>query len=197
MSLSKVSESPKASRTQYGPLADLIGVWEGQMGDDIAPGDDRGTENNKFREQMIFEPMSLVQNHEQNLYVVRYGTKIWRLGEPNTFHEELGYWTWEAATSELMRCFIVPRGIALIAGGRAEMNATEFKLEARNGSNLFGICTSPFLDREFKTLSYTVTLRMPDRNTLTYEQDTVIQMPGHSEVFHHRDQNTLKRVSAE
>src|SRR5947209_5941068 len=121
-------------RQQLGPLASLIGIWEGDKGDDIAPSDDRGTENNKYRERIVFEQVGPVQNHEQNLHVLRYSTRASRIGEQNTFHEELGYWSWEPSTQEVMRCFLIPRGIALIAGGKAPMTAQEFHLEATSGS---------------------------------------------------------------
>ena len=56
-----------------GPLAPLAGTWEGDKGDDMAPDDDRTqTENNKYREQIIFEPMGPVNNHEQTLYGLHY-----------------------------------------------------------------------------------------------------------------------------
>ena len=35
-----------------GPLATLAGTWEGEKGDDTAPSENRGTETNKFREQI-------------------------------------------------------------------------------------------------------------------------------------------------
>lgn len=181
-------------RKQLGPLAALVGVWEGDKGDDIAPSDDRGIENNKYRERLTLETMSPVQNHEQNLHVLRYSTRAWRIGETNTFHEELGYWSWEPATKQVMRSFLIPRGIALIAGGTAEEDAKEFHLQAQNGSCTFGICTNPFLDKEFKVVSYEVTIKIIDENTFSYEQDTVIQIPGQKELFHHRDRNTLKRI---
>jgi hypothetical protein len=181
-------------RDTLGPLVDLVGVWEGDKGDDLAPSDDRGTENNKYRERITFEMMSPVQNHEQNLHVLRYSTRAWRLGEKDPFHEELGYWSWEPATSEVMRCFLIPRGIALIAGGKAEKTAREFHLVAKSGSCTFGICTNPFLDREFKVESYEVTVRVHDRDKFSYEQDTVIRIPGKTELFHHRDKNLLTRV---
>jgi hypothetical protein len=181
-------------RGQLGPLADLVGVWEGDKGDDLAPADDRGIENNKYRERMTFEQVGPVQNHEQNLHVLRYATRAWRLGEENTFHEELGYWSWEPATQEVLRCFLIPRGISLIAGGRAAMTDREFRLSAKTGSCTFGICSNPFLDREFKMVSYEVTVRLVDQGTFTYEQDTVIQIPGRKELFHHIDRNTLKRI---
>ena len=147
MGMKNSDQELKALRSQYGPLAGLIGVWEGQKGDDLAPSDDRGTENNKYREVMTFEPMGPIQNHEQTLYVLRYSTKIWRLNEPNTFHEELGYWSWDSKTNEIMRTFIVPRGIALIAGGHAGASAKEFTLESKRGSPTYGICVVPLLDK--------------------------------------------------
>ncbi len=177
-----------------GPLASLVGIWEGDKGDDIAPSDDRGTENNKYRERITFESMGPIQNHEQNLHVLRYSTRAWRIGEENTFHEELGYWSWEPSTQEVMRCFLIPRGIALIAGGRADTHAREFRLEAKNGSCTFGICTNPFLDREFKIVRYEMNLKMHDHDSFSYDQDTVIQIPNQKDLFHHRDRNTLKRV---
>jgi len=39
---------------ELGPLAGLVGTWEGEKGDDTAPSDDRGTENNKYKERMVF-----------------------------------------------------------------------------------------------------------------------------------------------
>src|SRR6185436_7743542 len=119
-------------REQLGPLFPLMGTWEGTKGDDIAPSDDRGTENNKYRERLTLESIGGVQNHEQNLHVLKYATKAWRIGEENAFHEELGYWSWEPATKQIMRCFLIPRGIALIAGGESEAYAREFRLESRS-----------------------------------------------------------------
>ncbi len=181
-------------RNQLGPLAPLIGVWEGDKGDDLAPSDDRGSENNLYRERIVFEQVGPVQNHEQNLHVLRYSTRAWRLGEENSFHEELGYWSWEEKTQEVLRCFLIPRGIALIAGGKAEMNACEFYLKAESGSSTFGICVNPFLDKEFKILSYEVTVKVHSADNFSYEQDTVLQIPGQSQPFHHRDRNNLTRV---
>jgi hypothetical protein len=180
---------------QLGPLANLVGIWEGDKGDDIAPSDDRGVENNKYRERITFEQVGPVQNHEQNLHVLRYSTKAWRLGENNTFHEELGYWSWEPSTQEVMRSFLIPRGIALIAGGKAPKTASEFHLRATNGSCTFGICVNPFLDREFKIEAYELTVKVHGPDSFSYEQDTVLRMPGRQDLFHHRDRNTLTRIS--
>jgi hypothetical protein len=41
-----------------------------------------------------------------------------------------------------------------------------------------------------------MSLKLLDRDTFRYEQDTVIELPGRPEPFHHRDSNTLRRVKA-
>jgi hypothetical protein len=160
----------------------------------VAPADDRGVENNAYRERIVFEQAGPVQNHEQNLHVLRYSTRAIRIGETNPFHEELGYWSWEPATNEVMRCFLIPRGIALIAGGKAGPGDREFQLHAERGSHTFGICVNPFLDREFMIVSYALQVRVPDRDHFEYDEDTVMRMPGRAEPFHHRDRNVLHRV---
>ena len=127
---------------KLGPLAGLVGVWEGEIGDDTAPSDDRGTEKNRYRERVKFEIMNPVNNHEQTLYGLRYSTMAWRLGEDAAFHEELGYWLWDADRKQVMRCFLVPRGVSLIAGGTVEPGASEFSLAAEVGSCVYGTVKS-------------------------------------------------------
>lgn len=178
----------------YGPLANLIGVWEGQKGDDTAPGDDRGTEKNYFRERMEFEPIGLVQNHEQNLYGLRYKTMAWRLGEENSFHEEVGYWLWDAANKQVMRCFNVPRGMSLIAGGTVDANSKEFTLTAQLGSETYGICSNIFLDQEFKTIRFDVSVKV-NGETMEYDEDTQIKIKNQDKIFHHIDKNVLTKVN--
>ena len=177
-----------------GPLAPLAGVWEGQKGEDIAPSDDRGTEYNKFRERIIFDPMGPVRNHEQTLYGLRYATTVWRIGETDPFHEEVGYWLWDADAKQVLRCFIVPRGVEVIAGGTVEPLAKSFMLIAEASSGTYGICSNKFLDKEFKTVRYELTVAVLDTNTFRYEENSQLLIAGQPDIFHHRDQNVLTRV---
>ncbi len=178
-----------------GPLAALVGIWEGDKGADLAPAvPDRGEARSDYRERMTFESIGRVDNHEQVLYGLRYATMAWRVGADAPFHEEVGYWLWDATHRQVMRCFIVPRGVSVIAGGTAQADATSFSLEADAGSATYGICSNPFLEREFKTIRYTLTVSMLDADTLRYEEDTVMQVSGRDEPFHHTDANTLRRV---
>ena len=177
-----------------GPLAPLAGTWEGDKGEDIAPADDRGTEQNMFRERMTFVPIAKVMNHEQTLYGLRYATTAWRLGEEDPFHEELGYWLWDAAAKQVLRCFMIPRGVAVIAGGTVEANAKSFELNADVGSETYGICSNQFLDKEFKTVRFELKVTIHDDQSFSYEEDTQIKMKNKAELFHHTDQNVMKRV---
>lgn len=185
----------KYSIESLGPLSKLVGTWEGQKGDDTAPSDDRGTEKNYYRERMVFEPLpDMVNNHEQTLYGLRYSTTAWRIGEPDPFHEEVGYWLWDAKEKQVMRCFLVPRGVSVIAGGEANANDSSFKISAELGSATYGICSNKFLDREFKTVRYDLHISVSKDGILSYEEDTVLQMKGKKDLFHHIDKNSLKKV---
>lgn len=179
---------------KLGPLAPLAGVWEGQGGADVAPSPDRGTETNAYRERATFEPFGPVDNHEQLLFGLRYATMAWRLGEEDSFHEETGYWLWDPAASEVYRCFLIPRGVSVIAGGTVAPDARRFTLEARLGSSTFGICSNPFLDREFRTERYTLEVTLHDDGSFEYAEDTLLRMPGRAEPFHHTDRHRLRRV---
>jgi len=178
-----------------GPLAPLAGIWEGDKGDDTAPAGDRQTETNKFRERITFEPMGPVNNHEQVLYGLRYTTTAWPSGASDPFHEELGYWLWDAQTKQVLRCFIVPRGVTVLAGGTVEPDARSFELAADAGSETYGICSNPFLDKEFKTVRYQLKVTIHDDQSFSYEEDTQLQIKGRKDLFHHIDKNTLKRTA--
>lgn len=188
-----------SDKTDLGPLGFLLGTWEGEKGNDLSPSDkaddNRELVVSKFREQMVFEPTGRVDNHEQQLFGLRYSTKAWRLGADDAFHEELGYWLWDPASKLVIRCFMPPRGITVLAGGNAEADAKAFSLEAKAGSETFGICSSPFLHSEFKTVRYTFDLKQIDDDTLYYDSHVWLQMKGKAELFDHQDENTLRRVS--
>ncbi len=183
-----------------GPLATLLGTWEGEKGTDLAPSDKADATNrqlatSKYRERMIFEPTGRVDNHEQSIYGLRYSKKAWRIGCEDGFHEEVGYWMWDPASGVLLRSFMPPRGMAVLAGGVAKATDREFILEAKAGSETFGICSSPFLDAEFKTVRYTSAVRILDEDSFSYEEHTYLKIKGRAEIFDHHDENTMRRVN--
>jgi hypothetical protein len=182
----------KEELKKLGPLSHLVGNWEGNKGDDKAPDSDRTkVENNKYRERMRFEPTGQVDNHDQTLFGLRYSTTAWRLGADDPFHEELGYWMWDAKAEVVIRCFMIPRGVTILAGGSVKADAKTFVLEAKLGSPTFGICSNPYLDKEFKTESYWLKVSINSDGSITYEEDTRLSIPGQDKIFHHTDSNTL------
>ncbi len=186
--------STEATET-LGPLAALVGVWEGDKGSDDAPAvPGRDKTRSDFRERLSLVPTGRVDNHEQTLYGLRYATTAWRLGAEAPFHEEAGYWMWDAQDRQVMRCFVVPRGITVIAGGTAEPDARSFTLRAEVGSSTYGICSAPFLDREFKTVRYELEVEILEDGCFRYREDTVMKVAGQEALFHHVDANTLRRV---
>ncbi|MBT4792716.1 MAG: FABP family protein [Halobacteriovoraceae bacterium] len=182
----------------YGPLRFLIGKWasEGFMGENTAPDPDRKIENTKFRQEMFFEPIGDVNNHEQVLYALKYSTHAWEEGSnEDPFHEETGYFIWDKANRQIMKSFIVPRGIAVNAGGDADINATEFLLAAELGSPTYGLCSNKFLDEEFKTLSYEIKFEFLDEGKFLYNENTRIKIKGQESIFDHRESNTLVKIN--
>lgn len=179
--------------SKLGPLAALAGTWEGEKGTDVAPSADRKSATSKFKEIISLEPFGPADNHEQSLYGLRYALTAWRLGSPDPFHEDRGFFLWDASAKQVMRCFAVPRGIAVLAGGSCEPNAQAFTIRAEVGSPVYGICSNPFLDREFKTVSFEMTVTMGGDGSFSYRQDTVLQVPYSKSLFHHTDTNTLRR----
>ncbi|MCM2349448.1 MAG: hypothetical protein NDI69_05460 [Bacteriovoracaceae bacterium] len=61
----------------------------------------------------------------------------------------IGYFIWDKGHRQIMKSFIVPRGIAVNAASDADQDDTEFKLSATLGSQTYGICSIKFLDEEF------------------------------------------------
>lgn len=180
--------------TLLGPLAPLAGIWEGESGKDVAPAPDLSVETTLYRERLVFEPMGPVNNHTQTLYGLSYATTAWPLGAADPFHEEKGYWLWDAEAAQVYRCFLVPRGVSVLAGGDVAADARQWSLAAEAGSAVFGICSQPFLTGAFCTVSYALEMDVGD-GSFSYKEDTVLQIKGLSDLFHHTDENTLKRVS--
>ena len=194
--MSEIIDTPSTDPemlAHLGPLAGLVGTWEGNEGVDIAPTKDASKETH-FRERMTFESIGPVVNGPQTLYGLRYATMAWPLIQEQPFHEEVGYWLWDAEQKQTMRCFIVPRGVVVNAGGTSEPHAKEFSMTAEAGSEVYGILSNPFLEKKMKTVKYELTVTIQEPWKFSYKEDTQLQIAGRPDLFHHTDQNTLKRL---
>ncbi|HEX4327862.1 MAG TPA: heme-binding beta-barrel domain-containing protein, partial [Burkholderiales bacterium] len=176
-----------------GPLTAMAGIWTGTRGLDINPKPD-GPEKQAFIERIELQPIDAQTNGPQLLYGLRYHTRIVKPDDVETFHDQVGYWLWEPATGILTQTLTIPRGQTALAVGMAKPDDKTFRLQAVRGSLTHGIVSSPFLDYAFRTDSYTITVTIHPDGTWSYEQDTVLTIPGLKEPFHHTDRNTLHKI---
>jgi hypothetical protein len=186
-----------AQNSEWGPLAALIGEWEGNEGTDFAYANARGeTGETKFREKMSMKPFGPVENGTQVLYGLDYRTAAWRteIEEENPFHTEVGYWLWDAADNQVMRCFMVARGSVLIAGGTVAPDATTFELAAECGSEIYGILSNPFLAEKARTAGFTCTVTVHDENSWSYDECSTVEHARFGATIQHTDRNTLRKV---
>jgi hypothetical protein len=182
---------------EWGPLAGLIGTWEGDKGLDVSFHNEEGkVAETGYFERTTFKAFGPVANGRQELYGLDYRTAAWRKGEEHLdpFHTEVGYWLWDAADNQVFRCFMVPRGSTLIAGGTADAGATEFTMSAKLGVLHYGILSNQYLDQNAKTTSFDVTIKI-DGETFSYDETTVYEHYLSKEPIMHTDRNTLTLVS--
>jgi hypothetical protein len=136
-----------------------------------------------------------VVNGRQSLHGLDYKTAMWRGDESNPFHTEFGYWLWDGATGEVLRGFVAPRGITVLAGGTATADARSFTLSASPGAPQYSIGENEYLARNASTLGYTVTITIGDDGSWSYDEITTLKMVEMTEPFAHTDRNTLRRVA--
>lgn len=176
-----------------GPLAPLAGVWEGSKGVDVKPTEEGGA-SQVYVERIELQPIDPQMNGPQLLYGLRYHTAITKPGEVEAYHDQVGYWLWEPATGRLLHTLTIPRGQAALAKGEAAADATKFTLEARRGTTENGIISATFLEDNFRTDSFAITVTVHGPDSWSYDQTTMLQIAGVEQPFEHRDRNRLYRV---
>lgn len=183
--------------SEWGPLQHLVGDWEGEGGLDSAFSHSKGDVlSTPYLEKLTMKPFGPVDNGSQSLYGLDYKTAMWRGDEENPFHTEVGYWLWDAATGEVLRGFVVPRGITVLAGAiGVAADATSFTLRAKLGDAGYGISENAYLAQHASSTAYTVTITANADGTWSYAEETTLRMTEFAEPFPHTDSNTLHRVA--
>jgi hypothetical protein len=174
----------------YGPLAGLIGNWQGDKGADLSPEPD-GVEENPYFETLSFTPIGAVENAEsQSLAGLRYQQIVRRKSDGNVFHDQTGYWMWDARESVVMQSIVIPRAVCVLAGGRysGKGSPVELAVAARLGDPDWGIVQSPFMRDQAKTVAFRHELTLSD-GVLAYAEITSLEIYGRS--FDHTDANQL------
>lgn len=181
----------------YGPIAALVGTWQGGKGVDRAPEPD-GEERSPYYETIVFEAAGDVTNAEkQTLSIVRYHQVVSRKSNDEVFHDQQGYWLWDPADNTLVESFIIPRGVAVVAGGTlaAPADAAQelvYTVKADASSPEFGIIQAPFMFKQAKTTAFTHTVTV-NGDEMHYSQTTLLDIYG-KKSYEHTDVNTLHRV---
>ena len=179
----------------YGPLAGLIGTWSGDKGLDVSPEPD-GIEENPYYETIAFQGAGQVENAEsQVLALVRYQQTVQRKSNDEVFHNEVGFWMWDAEAGVVMHSLAIPRAVCVLAGGKQVANAdgegsVTLQVSARLGDPDWGIVQSPFMRDNARTVSFDHEVRV-DGNRLYYSETTVLEIYGRT--FEHTDTNELVR----
>jgi hypothetical protein len=189
------AEGSPVTLAHLGPLQPMAGSWEGTSGADEHPVAD-GVGRDAFVEHYRLDPIDRQTNGPQLFYGLRYHTHITRPGEVETFHDQVGYWLWEPAAETVTMTLAIPRGQVLLAAGPATAESTEFEVTAAVGSEVYGICSNPFLDQAFRTLDFRMRVSINPDGTWSYEEEATLVIPGQTEPFRHSDRNTLRRVAA-
>jgi hypothetical protein len=177
-----------------GPLRRMAGVWQGTRGLDVKPKAE-GPKKQAFVERIELQPVDPVTNGPQLMYGLRYYTHITKPEQVKTYHEQVGYWLWEPATGTVIHTLTIPRGQTAMAAGTTTADAMRFELVATQGLDTWGICSAPFLQHAFRTTEFRIAVSFHDDGTWGYEEDTVLQILGRAEPFHHTDRNLLTQVA--
>ncbi|WP_200821205.1 heme-binding beta-barrel domain-containing protein [Oceanicoccus sp. KOV_DT_Chl] len=177
----------------FGPLAGLVGLWKGDKGMDIAPESDGSKEANPYYEELLIEVAGGATNAEkQRLAVLRYHQKVFRVSDGQQFHDQIGYWIWDADDQRVMFTLSIPRGVSLVAGGIADVDGETATLtvESAEGSD-WGVAQSPFMRDNAKTKGFKMQLSV-NGDAMEYSQTTFLDIYGRE--FDHTDNSTLRRV---
>jgi hypothetical protein len=177
-----------------GPLRGMAGIWQGTKGLDVKPKVE-GPQKQVFVEHIELQPIDPQTNGPQLLYGLRYHTNIVKPDEVGTYHDQVGYWLWEPATGTVIHTLTIPRAQIVMAMGKASPDAKVFELVATHDDANFGIRATPFLDYAFKTTEFRIKVTINPDGTWSYDEDTVLQIKGKSELFHHTDGNTLTKIA--
>lgn len=183
--------------TEWGPLAALIGEWEGDGGLDRSFSHAEGRViDTPYREKVSMKPFGPVDNGRQRLYGLDYRSSMWRGSEELPFHTEVGYWLWDAAAGEVLRGFVVPRGITVLAGAiGVAADATSYELAAELGDPRYGVSENAYLGEHASTLAFRVTITAHDENSWSYDETTTLRMTVLPDLLPHTDSNRLHRVA--
>lgn len=182
---------------KLGSLTPLVGEWEGNFGVDLSyhNKDDETVETGYF-ERAWFKPIPVVENGDQSIEGLNYEMTAWRHGEEamDPFHDEVGYLLWDKANGQVIRCFAVPRGLAILAGSDAGPRDKTLTFTATPGEEGYGLCQNKYLLNRARVTAFESVFTFSEDGTFSYTSDLSMKLAATGAEMHHTDRNTLHRV---
>ena len=161
-------------------------------GVDVAPakiGSEQGAGSlavSPFFEKMTFEAAADAENaSDQYLVALYYKQEVFRKSDGSKFHDQRGYFIYDAKNQMVYNSFCVPRTTCVTAEGPAGKTMT-LTAPAR------GIAESSYMTEKASTTGFSMNIKI-EENKLTYSQNTMLDIYGQS--MSHTDGSTLIRVS--
>lgn len=191
-----MNEINENTAVDYGPLTLLIGDWQGDKGLDVAP-EPGGREENPYFESLSFSAIgNAVNAGTQKLAVLRYHQVVSRKVDGEIFHDETGYWMWDASNATVMHSLAIPRAVCVLAGGpwatqEDAGDRVSLLVAAKLDDPDWGIVQSPFMRDHARTLEFRHEI-VVERDRLTYREMTLLDIYG--KTFEHTDANELTKV---
>ena len=183
----------KSNDIDFGPLMALTGVWKGDDGVDVAPEPD-GAETNPYFEVITYSSVGHVTNAEsQDLAAVHYRQIVRRKSDGEVFHDETGYWMWDAEAETVMHSLVIPRAVCVLAGGKFKGKKDEdgriiIEVAAKIDDDRWKIVQSPFMQGTASTTEFRQKVVVGD-GRLSYSETTMLEIYGNR--FEHTDRSEL------
>lgn len=177
----------------FGPLAQLVGTWESVEagGVDVAPakegsGQEAGAPAvTPFFEKITFEVAADAENaSDQYLVALYYKQEVFRKVDGSKFHDQRGYFIYDAKNQMVYNSFCVPRTTCVTAEGTAGNKMTLVAPER-------GFAESSYMTEKASTTGFSMNINI-EGNKLTYSQNTLLDIYGKS--LSHTDGSTLIKV---
>ena len=155
-----------------------------------------GLEENPYYETITFSAIGNVTNAEsQILAAVHYRQIVQRKSNDQIFHDETGYWMWDAQVNVVMHSLNIPRAVSLLAGGvyndeKSAEGSVLIKVSAALNDKDWQIIQSPFMRDNACTKEFHHQINISN-GKLLYKETTMVEIYG--KVFEHTDQNELIR----
>ncbi len=184
LSFNVVAKSTVIDGLDFGPIAGLVGTWQGDKGVDVAPGKESPLVAPYYETIEVTVVGDVTNAGKQKLAVLGYHQEVFRKADGKKFHDQIGYWIYDAATKEVHHTISIPRAVTLVATGKAAKDGSiSVSTESEIGQ-------SQFMRENANTTKFEMTINLGG-DKMSYFMTTHLDIYG--KAFPHTDANELTR----